>query len=68
MNNAAMPEGYRRYLMGQSPGKAAILAYTHLNELERHYAEAVRREWRPLIEAINHRVTELVVARPVGMS
>lgn len=52
MNNASMPEGYRRYLMGQAPAKAAISAYTHLNELGRHYTDAVRREWQPLIDAI----------------
>jgi integrase len=59
MNNAHIPEAYRRYLMGQSPGKAAIVAYTHLNELRRHYAEAVHREWLPLIEKINHRICEV---------
>jgi len=58
MNNATMPEAYRRYLMGQSPGKAAIVAYTHLNELHRHYTEAVRREWQPFIAAIQARVQE----------
>lgn len=60
MNNAAMPESFRRYLMDQAPGRAAIVAYTHLHELKRHYAEAVRREWTPLVAAINRRVTELV--------
>lgn len=60
MNNAAMPEAYRRYLMGQAPGKAAVVAYTHLNELQRHYSEAVRREWAPLIETINRRVEQLL--------
>lgn len=59
MNNAAMPEGYRRYLMGQSPGNAAILAYTHLNELQRHYAEAVEREWGSLLNAIKERLRVL---------
>jgi hypothetical protein len=59
MHNAAMPEAYRRYLMGQAPAKAAVTAYTHLNELGRHYAEAVRREWRPLTEAVRRRLAEL---------
>jgi hypothetical protein len=58
MANASMPEGYRRYLMGQSPGRAAVVAYTHLNELKRHYTDAVQREWAPLIEAVNCKVEE----------
>lgn len=62
MNNASMPEAYRRYLMGQSPGKSAIVAYTHLNDLRRHYTEAVHAEWKPLLEAINRRLHEL---RPI---
>jgi hypothetical protein len=60
MNNAAMPEPFRRYLMGQAPGRAAIIAYTHLHEIKRHYREAVEKEWSPLLVAINHRVMELM--------
>jgi hypothetical protein len=59
MNNAAMPEAYRRFLMGQAPGKAAIVAYTHLSELARHYAEAVSREWMFVVEAILKRTHQL---------
>jgi hypothetical protein len=59
MSNAAMPEAYRRYLLGQAPARAAVSAYTHLNELARHYAEAVRREWQPLVEAILRRLPEV---------
>jgi hypothetical protein len=59
MGNAALPEAYRRYLMGQSPGKAAVVAYTHLNELRRHYSDAVRREWAPLVTAVLARLRAL---------
>ena len=59
LGNTPMPEGYRRYLMGQAPGKAAIVAYSHLNELRRHYTDAVRREWAPLLGAINLRLHNL---------
>jgi hypothetical protein len=45
--------------MGQSPGKAAVVAYTHLNDLRRHYTDAVRREWTPLIAAILERLESL---------
>jgi hypothetical protein len=59
MNDAALPEAYRRYLLGHAPARAAVTAYTHLNELARHYTEAVRREWRPLVEAILRRLPEV---------
>jgi integrase len=59
MSNAGMPEAYRRYLMGHSPGKSAIIAYTHLNQLAEHYANAVGRELAPLVEAVRKRVAEL---------
>jgi hypothetical protein len=62
MTNASLPEAYRRYLMGQSPGKAAIGAYTHLNELRRHFAEAVRREWQPLLDAVRERLRAVRVS------
>jgi hypothetical protein len=59
MNNAAMPEGFRRYLMGQAPGRAAIVAYTHLHQLQRHYKQAMHQEWSALVAAIQRRVVEL---------
>jgi hypothetical protein len=59
LGNAAMPEGYRRYLMGQAPGRAAVVAYTHLNQLRRHYAEAVRREWAILVEAVLRKIKDV---------
>jgi hypothetical protein len=59
LQNAGTPEFYRRYLMGQSPGKAAIVTYSHLNELRKRYEEAVHREMRPLADAILIRVREL---------
>jgi hypothetical protein len=59
LGNSGMPEGYRRYLMGQAPGQAAVVAYTHLNQLREQYIEAVRREWTSLIEAINQRLAHL---------
>jgi hypothetical protein len=63
MHDAGLPEAYRRYLMGQAPSGAAVTAYTHLNELARHYAGAVRREWQPLVEAILRRLS-VISSRP----
>ncbi len=59
LNNAGVPEAYVRYLMGHAPGKAALVAYTHLDQLRRHYSAALEREWEPLLDAINRRVIAL---------
>jgi hypothetical protein len=61
LGNTAMPEGYRCYLMGHAPRRAAAVAYTHLNRLREQYAEAVRREWLPLVEVVNRRAQQLQV-------
>jgi hypothetical protein len=58
LGNTSIPEAYRRYLMGHTPGKAAVVAYTHLNELSRHYTDAVRSEWQPLVDAVLSRLAE----------
>ena len=59
MENAGMPEFYRRYLMGHSPGRSAITNYTHLNELHEQYTGAVQRKWRELIDALWARAKKL---------
>lgn len=59
LGNTAMPEAYRRYLMGHAPGKAAVMAYTHLNRLREHYRQAVGGEWAPLVDAIRERLGEI---------
>jgi integrase len=62
LQNAGMPEYYRRYLMGHSPGRAAIGAYTHLNDLQAHYQGAVDRGFQPLVEAAVQRADQLGLA------
>jgi len=59
LENAGIPEYYRRYLMGQAPGKAAIVNYTHLNKVKEHFERAVRREFGPITTAIERRSREL---------
>ncbi|MBI3860968.1 MAG: hypothetical protein HY290_03650 [Planctomycetia bacterium] len=59
MQNAGMPEFYRRYLMGHSPSRAAISAYSHLNDLQAHYRRAVDHVFQPLVEAVSRRTDEL---------
>ena len=59
LQNAGMPEFYMRYLMGHSPGREAIVAYSHLNELRERYQEAVERELRPLVTAVTRQAARL---------
>lgn len=59
LQNAGMPELYRRYLMGHAPGKAAIVTYSHLNQLRERYEESVERSFAPLVHAVGQRVLDL---------
>lgn len=59
LENAGMPEFYRRYLMGQSVGRTAIVNYTHLNEICQRFQEAVERQFQPLVDAVVRRTSEL---------
>ena len=61
LENSGMPEHYRKFLLGQSPGRAAIVTYTHLNEIRKRFDEAVVATLRPLVEAIDRRTHELVL-------
>ncbi len=64
MQNGGLPEYYRRYLMGHSPGRAAIVSYTHLNELREHFESAAEKKLKPIIAAIQQRQLELALGRP----
>ena len=55
MQNAGMPEFYRRYLLGQSFGRSALVNYTHLNDLRQQYERAVERVYQPLVDVISPR-------------
>jgi len=50
-------------LMGQSPGKAALVHYTHLNKVKEHYERAVRREFGPIVRAIERQCQQLGLTR-----
>jgi hypothetical protein len=58
-----MPEFYRRYLMGHSPGTAAIVAYTHLNQLRQQFLGAIQGEFLPVARAIENRGRQLGLFR-----
>lgn len=61
LENAGIPEFYRRYFMGQSFGRAAIVSYTHItaDQVKRHYEMALTSELAPLVTAIERRSMEL---------
>ena len=63
LENGGMPEHYRKYLMGHSRGRAAIVRYTHLNEVRARYEAAVEREWPGLVAEIERRAQELGIVR-----
>ncbi len=63
MMNAGMPEPYRQFLMGHAQGKAAIVNYSHLNQIRAQYEAAVRCEWQELIGALAGRAGELGLLR-----
>lgn len=57
LEDAGVPEFYRRYMMGQSFGKAPIVAYTHITEspLKTHYQAVLHSVLAPVVAAIEHR-------------
>jgi hypothetical protein len=59
MNDAGMPDAHRRYLLGHSPGRAAVAAYTHLSGVREIYAGVLRGAWAPLAEAVRARAAAL---------
>lgn len=59
--NCGMPLFSRRYLLGQSPGREAIVSYTHVNELRRHYEETVEKAFPAVIEAATCRGRDLAL-------
>ena len=52
LENSGCPESYRRFFLGHSPGKAAIVTYTHLDQLERHYRRLLDGEFAPILTAL----------------
>lgn len=59
LENAGVPESYRRFYMGHAPGREAIVNYTHLNKIREHFLHAVEREFSLFVNAIEQRTNEL---------
>jgi integrase len=55
--NARVPEPIIQYMMGQSPSRAAITAYTHLEPkvLREEYSRVLETQWGELVEAFKRR-------------
>jgi hypothetical protein len=62
LENAGVPEFYRRYFMGQSPGRTPIVTYTHLNELQQQFAKAAQCGLAPLTAAVADRIAKINAA------
>jgi hypothetical protein len=45
--------------MGQSQGKAAIVRYTHLNQLQEQFHSGLQRQMGPALDALRDRLDEL---------
>ena len=56
LENSGCPESYRRYLLGHSPGKSAIVTYTHLDQLERQYRRLLDGEFAPILSVLDSSV------------
>ena len=54
-----MPEFYRKFLMGHSPGRVPIVSYTHLDAVRRHYQRAIDTEFAPCLNVIERRASVL---------
>jgi hypothetical protein len=48
IGNSGIPEHCRKYLMGQSQGKAAIVRYTHLNQLQEQFHSGLQQQMGPV--------------------
>lgn len=55
LENSGCPETYRRYFLGHSPGRAASLSYTHLDQIRRHFERFTADEFAPILKAIHAR-------------
>ncbi|HMC11624.1 MAG TPA: hypothetical protein VKH44_10050, partial [Pirellulaceae bacterium] len=59
LENAGVPEFYRKFLMGHSPGRVPIVSYTHLDAVRRHYQRAIDTEFAPCLNVIERRASVL---------
>lgn len=52
LENNGCPVSYRQYFMGQSQGRSAIVRYTHLDELTRHFSDLIEQRYAPILSAL----------------
>ena len=56
LENSGCPETYRRFFLGHSPGRAASVNYTHLDQLHRHFQKFLLHEYADIVAALRTRV------------
>ena len=61
LENAGVPEFFKKYMMGHSFGRAAIVNYTHITEeqVKRHYQRMIDQELSDVMDAIELRLHQL---------
>ena len=52
LENNGCPVSYRQYFMGQSQGRSAIVRYTHLDEMSRHFGDLIENRYAPILAAL----------------
>ena len=59
LENSGCPETYRRFFLGHSPGRAASLSYTHLDQLGRHFRHFLDGEYAGIVAAFQKLIRPL---------
>lgn len=59
LENSGCPETYRRFFLGHSPGRAASIHYTHLDQLQRHFQNFLVQEYADVVSALRSCAAEL---------
>lgn len=59
LQNAGVPEVYRRFLLGHSLGRSALVNYSHLTQLRHWYEKGVELQMQPIVEAVRDRAGQI---------
>ena len=63
LENSGCPETYRRFFLGHSPGRAASVHYTHLDQLQRHFQQFLKSEFDVIVTAFRARGADLFTSQ-----
>lgn len=59
LQNAGMPDMYRRYLMGHALGRSALVNYSHLDQIQQQFERTLETTMQPIVAAIGQRAGQL---------